>query len=49
MDEEEINQMKIISAIVGILIHHDCSALQAEQLCLKAMNTFKERAFHISK
>lgn len=49
MKDEKISEMKTISALVGVLIQHNCSAAQAEQLCLKAMNTFKERAFHVSK
>lgn len=49
MNDEKINDMRIISALVGVLIQHNCSAAQAEQLCLKAMNTFKERSFHVSK
>ncbi|MDR7924346.1 hypothetical protein RIU76_06355 [Latilactobacillus sakei subsp. sakei] len=49
MNEEKMTEIKVISAIVGVLIQHECSAAQAEQLCLQAMKTFKARAFHVSK
>lgn len=49
MNDEKINEMKTISALVGVLIQHNCSAAQAEYLCLQAMKTFKTRCFHINK